>query len=366
MWAKTKFLSLLPALAFIVIMAAGFGSMVYSLSEVPAKEWQGMGEPAQLFGGESTRRFSKIMNDHFLMSRPFNYIERSITYVLTGDLGARVKGGRGDWLFLADELEIHAKAGQSAAARADIVGLVAQHLKEKNIRLQVVLIPDKTRIEAAELGSLRRCTCFANRVTDWVKLLQTQAVAAEDLTPVLASLRTDAYYHTDTHWNETGAQAAARELAAVLHAQDGAKGVIATTQTERRGDLIRLASLDQLPAVFAPKTEVVQQSTIPKPTVNSDDLFGDAGLPTIVLLGTSFSRNANFVPFLEYYLGEPVASVAKDGGDFDGSASSYFASASFLQNPPKTVIWEIPERVLQMPLKASEQQWLERLKRGSL
>jgi len=78
-------------------------------------------------------------------------------------------------------------------------------------------------------------------------------------------------------------------------------------------------------------------------------LFGDAGLPNVALIGTSFSRNSNFVGFLQKALNAPVGNFSKDGGEFSGAAKAYFDSPAFKQTPPKLLIWEIPERDLQTP-----------------
>jgi alginate O-acetyltransferase complex protein AlgJ len=59
---------------------------------------------------------------------------------------------------------------------------------------------------------------------------------------------------------------------------------------------------------------------------------------------------------LEQHLGLAVANLAKDGGDFAGAAKEYLTGATFHDNPPKLVIWEIPERVIEMPLKADEKE----------
>ncbi len=87
-------------------------------------------------------------------------------------------------------------------------------------------------------------------------------------------------------------------------------------------------------------------------TSNADDLFGDAGLPNVALIGTSFSRNSNFVGFLQKALNAPVGNFSKDGGEFSGAAKAYFESPAFKQTPPKLLIWEIPERDLQTPYDA--------------
>jgi alginate O-acetyltransferase complex protein AlgJ len=88
-----------------------------------------------------------------------------------------------------------------------------------------------------------------------------------------------------------------------------------------------------------------------------DDLFGDTGLPSIAMIGTSFSRNSNFVPFLEAALGSRVGNFTRDGGEFAGAANAYFSSSAFKNSPPKIVIWEIPERSLQRPLDGEPAAW---------
>ena len=85
--------------------------------------------------------------------------------------------------------------------------------------------------------------------------------------------------------------------------------------------------------------------------------LGDANLPTVALIGTSFSRTSGFADFLAHALETPVASFAKDGGAFSGSASEYFASKAFKQTPPRLVIWEIPERDLETPLRNDKEIW---------
>jgi len=45
----------------------------------------------------------------------------------------------------------------------------------------------------------------------WVRFIP-HGVATLDLTATLANMPTERYYHTDTHWNEAGANAAARAV----------------------------------------------------------------------------------------------------------------------------------------------------------
>src|SRR5690606_40020665 len=70
-----------------------------------------------------------------------------------------------------------------------------------------------------------------------------------------------------------------------------------------RSDLVRLAGLDWLPLWLQPEVELVAVSVFTAldetAGMSEDDLFGDSQLPNMALIGTSFSRHSNFVPFLE-------------------------------------------------------------------
>jgi alginate O-acetyltransferase complex protein AlgJ len=186
-----------------------------------------------------------------------------------------------------------------------------------------------------------------------VNAARTSGVDALDLTGAIAALPGERYFRTDTHWNENGARGAAQAIAAALRARGLAEEpkvrppAIEVKQLPRPGDLVRVAGLEALPALLRPEPEITVVSKVPPLPSASDDLFGTAGLPTIALVGTSYSRSANFAPFLERQLGGQVANAAKEGGDFDGSLEAYLASAAFRETPPRVVIWEIPERVLE-------------------
>ena len=124
----------------------------------------------------------------------------------------------------------------------------------------------------------------------------------------------------------------------------------------RPGDLVHLAGLDWLPVSAQPAPETVAASEFSEKktegssgAASEDDLFGDDNLPNIALIGTSFSRNSNFLGFLQQALAAPVGNFSKDGGEFSGGANTYFNNPAFKDTPPKLVIWEIPERDIQTP-----------------
>lgn len=290
-------------------------------------------------------------------------LQRAANWLVLGDLGPKVRQGCDDWLFLADELATHANADANSKTRAERVKEVHKKLSEKNIVLIVAVVPDKSRIMHDQLCKLRRSATLDNRVQRWVQQLHDSGVYAVDLSKTMQSRQNPLFYRTDTHWNTQGAQLAAQELAGELkkHYQHP---LLPHKNTEiltgqpyiRTGDLVRLAGIEWLPQAFQPMAEQSVQLEF-KATSNTtakpeDELFGDTNLPTVVLIGTSFSRTSYFGEFLSHSLQTPVANMSKDGGGFSRAAHEYFRSSAYKQTPPKVVIWEIPERDLQAPLNS--------------
>ncbi len=286
-------------------------------------------------------------------------VQRAAGWLLMDDLGRQVRQGCPGWLFLTEELTPHAHGASHAQQRADTVQAVRERLRARNIELVVAVVPDKSRIAADQLCGLTRPADFGPRAADFTAALAARGVAALDWTAALAPLGDQAFLRTDTHWSEAGAQAAAQALRQQLAGSgrapkaDRQYTVTRGEPAPRLGDLVRLAGLDWLPPSWQPAGETAVTSRFAQApgsaAAGADDLFGDAGLPRTVVIGSSFTRTSNFVPFLAAELGVEVANFGREGGKFAGGANAYFASAAFKQTPPRLVIWEIPERDLQTP-----------------
>jgi alginate O-acetyltransferase complex protein AlgJ len=315
--------------------------------------------------GKVTHAFAKQLSGTFLAQRMAD-LERGASWLMLHDTGPRVRQGCPGWLFLADEFRLNRNAQANADTKAQAVIELQRNLSKRGIELLVAIVPDKSRIAASELCSLYRPAVLQSRVVAWTSALHAAGIKAVDLTASLQPLGADAYLRTDTHWSETGADAAARTVA--LRAQQ--MGISATParsfatqsspQALRPGDLVRLAGLEWLPLSLQPPAQYVAATQVVEQVIeqgnaasadadNLDDLFGDSNLPNVALIGTSFSRNSNFVGFLQRALGAPVGNFAKDGGEFSGAAVAYFDNPAFKQTPPRLLIWEIPERDLQTP-----------------
>lgn len=311
--------------------------------------------------GDVTHALAKQLSGTFLAKQMAD-LERGASWLMLQDTGPRVRQGCPGWLFLSDELRLNRHAQANAQAKAQAVIDLQRSLSKLGIELLVAVVPDKSRIAASELCSLRRPALSQDRVETWTAMLRTAGVHALDLTATLQPLGAKAYLRTDTHWSEIGADAAAVTVARRVQ-QMGIEATPARQfdtridpEADRPGDLVRLAGLDWLPVSLQPPGQSVattqiseQAQATPAGGDSLDDLFGDSNLPNVALIGTSFSRNSNFAGFLQRALGAPIGNFAKDGGEFSGAAKGYFDNPAFSQTPPKLLIWEIPERDLQTP-----------------
>jgi alginate O-acetyltransferase complex protein AlgJ len=357
---------MLPGVALLAILAIGLASSLYTLifkrSELPAQAltWSAAAD------GETTAAVSHFLQEENPLETPLVTVDRVIAYLFTGDLGARVRRGCDNWLFLTDELALHPDRAANAARRVKMVEQVAVYLKSRNIRLAVVPVPDKSRIEAAELCGVNRPAAIADRLTDFETQLKAAGIGVVDLLGPMNAAGGERYYRTDTHWNERGARASADAVAAILRqaglapTQKAEFRVSKEPERERVGDLIRLAGLD-VPYPLRPHGDEETPTVIEQSAAADVGLLDETPAPELAVVGTSFSRRANFVPFLSLALNAPVENRAEDDGGVTKAAISYFAKPEFQKSPPRAVVWEIPERMIEEPVPASDERWAQSL-----
>jgi alginate O-acetyltransferase complex protein AlgJ len=358
---------MLPGVALLAILAIGLASSLYALlvkhSELPADamSW------SQLAGGETAAAVSHFLQEANPLADPLVTFDRVSSYLVTGDLGSRVRRGCDNWLFLMDELELHRDRLANATKHVQIVERVAAYLKSRNIGLTVVPVPDKSRVKAAELCGVDRPRATRDRLSDFEADLTQAGIGMVDLLKPMSVAGGDLYYRTDTHWNEQGAKVAADAVADQLRQtglapdQKAEFRVSRDPLQERVGDLIRLAGLDHVPWPLRPRGDEEAASVIQQSAAANVGLLDETPAPELAVIGTSFSNHANFVPFMSLALAAPVENHAEDGGGVTGAAMTYFAKPEFRKSPPRAVVWEIPERMIEEDVPVSDEQWAKSL-----
>jgi alginate O-acetyltransferase complex protein AlgJ len=358
---------MLPGIALLAILAIGLASSLYALffktGELPA----GTVSWSRLADGETTAAVAHFLQNANPLEGQLVTFDRVSSYLVTGDLGARVKRGCDNWLFLADELTLHPDRAASLARRVEIVKRVAAYLQSRHIGLVVVPVPDKSRVEAAELCGIDRPAAIDSRLADFAAQLRQAGVGVVDVLRPMNAAGGELYYRTDTHWNERGAKTAADAVAAALRqaglapAQKAEFKVATDPMQERVGDLIRLAGLDHVAWPFRPRGDEEAATVIQQSAAANVGILDEMPPAELAVIGTSFARRANFVPFLSLALTAPVDNRAEDGGGFTNAAIDYFAKSDFLKSPPRAIIWEIPERMVEEDIVDTDETWAKSL-----
>jgi alginate O-acetyltransferase complex protein AlgJ len=280
--------------------------------------------------------------------------------------GPQVRVGCDGWLFLTEELRPWPDADAVMAERVDALARIRDRLAAQNIALVVAVVPDKARVHGDRLCGTPLSAQSAARYDRFLAALSAKNLAPVSLLPPLQALaaRQDAYWRTDTHWNQDGAAVAAQAIAARAQGIgiDRPGGFTTTrdaTPTPGPGDLLRLMGLDILPDGLRPPIDRQHLAHTSEPE-SGGGLLDDAGAPQVALIGSSYSVNANFHGALQEALGAKVTNLARAGGGFSGAASDYFTGMTFRESPPRLIIWEIPERVISQPITAEERTFFAR------
>jgi alginate O-acetyltransferase complex protein AlgJ len=168
------------------------------------------------------------------------------------------------------------------------------------------------------------------------------------------------YFRLDSHWTPIGAMVGAEALKKALDSDPKSAERLASIPTvkytykvsnrkrpSRGRDLV-----DQLPPnapAFAP--ELLPQVNVVREDSSQSTLLGAQDVPQIGLVGSSYSRDwTGFSDAVRYVLQRDVlvAAVGADQGSWVGM-ESYLKNEAFQTNPPKLLIWEMPERDMRAP-----------------
>lgn len=346
----------------ILLMVFGLWQASYalrdpSLSDVPTTM-------EDIRSGVTSDKFSKHLDTHLPARQALIAAANAGRYVIFQGVGDDVRLGRDEWLFSVEEIKYEALSDAWMGQRLDTVARVSQWLEQRGIRLIVALLPDKARVHEAQFAGGKYPAWYAHRYGAALQSLRAVGVQAVDVWEVLGSeaQRKPMFYSTDTHWNQDGADLVAqavarrvRELAPDLSEVRFKTEAAAASET-RAGDLLRLVGLSDVPDWLRPNPDVERvQTTVQVSEKAQGGLFDDASVP-VVLVGTSYSRRANFHGALQQHLSAEVLNMSKDGGGFATAMKGYLSGEEITGSPPQVLVWEIPERVLSQPLSEADKQ----------
>jgi len=257
--------------------------------------------------------------------------------------------GKEDWLYYTGEDNIRDFECTAPFTKKDMNSLVVrvQHWQEQlngmGVDFYLVIAPNKESVVPQYLPDGIQFGWSACRIDQVMKALNGKPINVLDLRqPLLAAAEEHHVYHrTDTHWNDTGAMTAAKEILDMIRRENPHIGQIALDQfiaEERdfRGDLARFIPKDArfveravfLTPIDGRKAKLTQGEGRKVLSRNQETT-----LPKAIVFRDSFSDA--LIPFLAEYFSSGIY-VHSFTVDFDLIA----------QEQPDIVIMEIAQRYL--------------------
>ncbi len=313
--------------------------------------------------GEKVKQINNLL--HLPYQSAINTWNASIRYRLLGDLGPQVTLGCPDWLFMTTSLSPQSAAENLILHRLKLIQFWSDQLKQANIQLLVVTVPDKSRIEAKHLCGVNRARSTVGRLAQWNHTLVQEHVQTVDLESVLSQSSVPAYFRTDVHLNAVGAALAAHAVGQAALTTLGGKGqqkfnVIQSDEwVPRMGDLVVLAGLEHAWPAWRPVPDFVQKEEIQ--VVRATGLLDETPAVEVLVAGSSNSLRSHFAERLGITIGREVWNLSMDGSNFSGSIQAAFNQRAQWPASIKLVILEFSESALALPLTQYEESILMRM-----
>ncbi|MBU6234412.1 MAG: hypothetical protein KGQ41_01090, partial [Alphaproteobacteria bacterium] len=271
--------------------------------------------------------------------------------------------GENGWLFTNEEFIQYPGAKKQIQTKVDFIKQVKDILEAHNIKLVVALVPAKARVYEDQLGTYKYPEYNRSNYQIFRKAMKDLGIPVTDIYWLMNEKKDEdfsLFLKTDTHWSLAGARMAARLVANTVN--ESYPNLLQNKSTytvdfgelsAHDGDLLRYVPLGKWADKFDIehdyiKKVIVEASDAQKKEESADDLFGDAAVPEVTLVGTSYSANPKwaFADFLKENLGTEVLNAADEGmGPFE-TMKKYLHNDAFKKTPPKLLVWEIPERFL--------------------
>ncbi|MFO1242230.1 MAG: hypothetical protein U1E36_03390 [Rickettsiales bacterium] len=269
--------------------------------------------------------------------------------------------GKDGWYYTTEELQYYPDGADNYARKIGLISDVQHYLERYDIPLVVLLLPAKARIYPEHLRAIDFPVGKQQIYKKALNALHAKGIIAPDLLPVYESYKAEGglvYLRTDTHWTPEMAEKVANTLPKTL--SDYLPGVQLpktgfTTITKKSepflGDLPkRMVPTGLFQPFVGPFGEIITPHVTTKLDEGEAGLFEETQVP-VTLLGTSYSADPkwNFEGAIKTALQSDVLNLAEKGRGPIYPLEQFFKTTDFINAPPKLVIWEIPERSLEVP-----------------
>ena len=273
-----------------------------------------------------------------------------------------------DWLYTQEEFKRYLGSDNYTQENETVVLAVNNLLKRNNVELLMLPLPDKARVYPEFVPWKKRSEIKSDRYNDFIGWMgQEQINHISTLHKLVESKQEKhTFLRTDTHWTAWGAMKVAELLALNVRAEwphladDKSYTYVKEKELLYTGDLMDFIPLGDYLSWIGPPPEYIN---IYKTEVASSDaeldLFGDSELPSIALVGTSYSANKtwHFSGFIQSLLNADVLNVSKEGRGPLEPMVDYLTSKDFEEHKPELILWEFPERYLPMATSLAVYDW---------
>lgn len=308
--------------------------------------------------------FEKLFDDKLPVHEDGTDFWGALNYAIFKNGKSGVVVGDDGWLFTDEEFMQYPGGWGQLETKIAFVREVKRRLDEQNVKLVVALIPSKARVYEDKLGRYEFPEYKRGYYQSFRKGLKDMGVPVTDILWLMQEKKDegfDLFLKTDTHWSLAGARMGARLVANEV--DKNFPGLIQNKSTyvvdfldvkEHKGDLLRYLPLGKWAKDLGVEPDYIKEIKIDQagtPDASQEtemDLFGDADVPQVTLVGTSYSANKTwgFADFLKESLGVDILNAADEGmGPFE-TMKKYLQDNAFKKTPPKLLIWEIPERYI--------------------
>lgn len=336
--------SLFAVLVLGTAAAAGLRSVPFELPE-----------GAELIDGRLARAFESHYDERFPGKTLGTNLWAAIDYLVFDEGRPGVVVGREGWLYTDEEFKTYADAEATVATHLALISHVREELARQGTELVVALVPSKARVYPEHLGERTPAAIHDALYARAHEALAQASIAAPDLLRALGACKRSepVFLRTDTHWTPAGARCVAQAVRGALPARampasaGGGWQTRVTGIDQHQGDLLKFLPLDPYFEALLPEPEPVELRQTERADAGAD-LLGDAGPPTAVLVGTSYSADAkwNLTGALQEALQEDVVNYAAVGKGPFVPMLDYLLNSGDLPQAPRLLIWEIPERYL--------------------
>jgi alginate O-acetyltransferase complex protein AlgJ len=273
--------------------------------------------------------------------------------------------GKNEWLFTRYEWALTSDAKDTENS-IQLLQKANKLFEKRGIALAVAIVPSKIRIHSDQLPDNKPIDGYTDGKYDHVyKALTDGGVNVVNLNKAFLasphrSSDTPLFLKRDTHWSPAGALLAAETIKATIDATPALKKALDATPEVKytfawnnRKIPTRARDLVLILGKEAPEypVEQVLPYKVARAAASQASLTGAGDKVGITVIGSSYTnKNTLYPDGLRYTLQRDLLDISLpvDQGPWYGM-QDYLKNEAFKTNPPKLIIWEIPEREMRSP-----------------